>query len=437
MTHIKNKQVVTFLSGSAGELDWILPVLDYLSKLQFEIKIVYLTKHVQQSVEHNRMLSDYINQPNSRVETTSCGGYFPELIEKYGYLMHRINTKLNKPKLLSIFFYIVEKVCERVFIINLPKHILQNGHDCSLIFSEFPSLRRPRDQWIKRVFNKSIFFYFPHSPHVYTEDLNRRYSNPKLEGSNRNNFLLLGHPGDYNKLNETGNFNVPELECICLGHPKYSDLWLSHYQKKANHFRLNANCNKVNILVMSRGVGNYLSKESHKLLVETIIKVVNDQFSDYKLFVKKHPRELDSHWDNMIDQYPSIIFVDEHILQMACKVNFAISFWTSGAMDCFMLGTPVIEFFDPADSVLSQVLDADIPTTIYRKLNIVLPAINEAELKLAVCRITKKDYEVSLNIAHPFFRDLINRSNKWHIELNKILINKSILHKNELLEFNE
>ena len=35
---MKNKKAVAFLSGSAGELDWILPILDHLSNLQFEIK---------------------------------------------------------------------------------------------------------------------------------------------------------------------------------------------------------------------------------------------------------------------------------------------------------------------------------------------------------------------------------------------------------------
>ena len=47
MKIIKNKQAVTFLSGSAGELDWMLPMLDYLSKLKFKIKIIYLSRHVQ------------------------------------------------------------------------------------------------------------------------------------------------------------------------------------------------------------------------------------------------------------------------------------------------------------------------------------------------------------------------------------------------------
>ena len=46
---MKNKQVVVFLSGSAGELDWILPILDYLSKLQFKIKIIFLSRHVKKA----------------------------------------------------------------------------------------------------------------------------------------------------------------------------------------------------------------------------------------------------------------------------------------------------------------------------------------------------------------------------------------------------
>ena len=58
MKIMKNKKAVAFLSGSAGELDWILPILDHLSNLQFEIKIIYLTRHVKKSVDHNSLLRD-------------------------------------------------------------------------------------------------------------------------------------------------------------------------------------------------------------------------------------------------------------------------------------------------------------------------------------------------------------------------------------------
>ena len=55
------------------------------------------------------MLRDYINQPNNKIETISCGGYFTELIEKYGYLLHRINLKLKKTQVIGYFFLMLLK----------------------------------------------------------------------------------------------------------------------------------------------------------------------------------------------------------------------------------------------------------------------------------------------------------------------------------------
>ena len=104
MTIMKNKKAVAFLSGSAGELDWILPILDHLSNLQFEIKIIYLTRHVKKSVNHNSLLRNYIIKPENQIEAISTGDPFVEMIERIGYLAHRINIKLKKPKLLSVFF---------------------------------------------------------------------------------------------------------------------------------------------------------------------------------------------------------------------------------------------------------------------------------------------------------------------------------------------
>ena len=61
MKTIKNKQVVTFLSGSAGELDWMLPILDYLSKLQFKIKIIYLSSKIYINLKSNELITEIIN----------------------------------------------------------------------------------------------------------------------------------------------------------------------------------------------------------------------------------------------------------------------------------------------------------------------------------------------------------------------------------------
>jgi len=426
---MKNKQVVTFLSGSAGELDWILPILDYLSKLQFKIKIIYLSRHVQKSVNHNRMLSDYINQPNNGIETISCGGYFTELIEKYGYLMHRINIKLNKPKLLSIFFYIVEKVCKSFFINNLPKRILQNENDGTLIFSEHPSLRRPRDKWIKQKFNRSIFFYHPHSPHIYATELGFNYSEPDSIDLNKKYFLLLGHPADHFSVDDKSELAAPDLAKVFIGHPKYSNRWLHNYQEAARLFRSSfADRMQTNILVISRGIGSYIDQKSQKDLIETTANVIHNQVPNYKLFVKKHPREFNSHWDNILDEYPSIRIVKDHILDIASKVDFVITFWSSGAMDCFNLGVPTIEYYDPNKNPKQQLPEGDSYTTIYRKLGIVLPANNEEELELAVSRLVSEDYKMPSDAPHSFYSELIFRSNQWDKTIDKILVSHNLIN---------
>ena len=68
------------LSGSAGELDWVLPILDSLLKKGFNLKIIFLTKHSRLSVQKNCMLNDFISQENSQLEIHICGGYFFEKV---------------------------------------------------------------------------------------------------------------------------------------------------------------------------------------------------------------------------------------------------------------------------------------------------------------------------------------------------------------------
>lgn len=429
MKTIKNKQVVTFLSGSAGELDWMLPILDYLSKLQFKIKIIYLSRHVQKSVDHNLLLTNYINQPSNEIEIISCGGFFNELIEKCGYLMHRINIRLKKPRLLSIFFYIVERFCQSIFIIQLPSNILQNEGEGTLIFSESPSLRRPRDKWIKKIFIKSIFFYCPHSPHIYTSDLDRNYPEHDHIDVNKNYFLLMGHPLDYFPVDEGSEYAAPDLEKVFIGHPKYSRQWLHNRQKEARSFRhSSAKRKKLNILIISRGHGSYIDEDSQRHLVETTAEVIQDEVPNYRLFVKKHPREIDSHWDKIINDYPSIKIVDDHILDIASRVDFAITFWSSGAIDCAALGVPVIEFYDPNKHPKQQITVGNNFTTIYRKLRLVHPADDKKELAKAVSDLVRGDSNMQLKKPHSFYNDLMDQSNLWEEKIKEILTTKNLLN---------
>ena len=129
-------------------------------------------------------------------------------------------------------------------------------------------------------------------------------------------------------------------------------------REKSNLFRSSLPIrNEINVLVLSRGSGSYLDEESHANLVEIAIKATLDQKANYNLFIKKHPREEHSHWDAIEDKYPSLTIIDDHIMNIATSVDYVISFWSSGAMDCYALGVPVIELFDPNKHSKQQVPD--------------------------------------------------------------------------------
>ena len=419
----EQKTAIAFLSGSAGELDWILPIIDRLSHRKVNIMIVFLTKHARLSVEANQMLSDYIFLQNKKIQVFFAYGYFSEKIEHLGYLIYRVylKLKLNKSLLGRVFFNVIDKQFRSLFFINLPKSIKSLNEKKCLLFSEYPSLRRPRDRWLKNFFKKSLFFYCPHSPHVYADDLNELSNDAFDLDFSKKYFLLMGHPADFAAVNDNKELSNPNMEKLFIGHPKYSDEWLHNLRESTRKFRsTHHDRQKPNILVLSRGIGSYLDENSHKFLAEKTFNIIFKNFRKFKLIIKKHPREINSHWDKLKDKYDQIEVINDHILSLSTQADFVISFWSSGAMDCFLLGLPVIEFFDPNKNSKQQIFENNSFTTIYRKLGIVIPASSAAELDEAIKRLINNSFSHT-PMTHHFFKDIIMRSNKWSESFDQIL----------------
>lgn len=428
---VKERKVIIFISGSAGELDWVLPILAFLLKEGFNINIIFLTNHARKSVERNKTLSDFINKQNSRIQLAFLGGYFFEKIERLGYLSYRIflKLKLGNISIINKTYRLYDKLFEYSFMTHLPSEIMDFAEEKYLFISEFPSLRRPRNNWIRKKFCSSIFFYCPHSPHIYAEDLDRQSQCADNIDFDKKAFLLLGHPEDFTEINDGRELAACDLQKLFIGHPKYSENWLENLKQTAKVFRSNAETrDKINILVVSRGYGSYLDKDSYAKLVNSTVKAINNRVPNYQLFIKKHPREISSHWDRVKSDYPSVKVVTEHILQLATKVDFVITFWGSGAMDCFSLGVPVIEYWDPNKHSKGQVLERNSYTTIYRKLGVVIPANTEVELEGAISELLAKDFKMPIDGLHPFFIDLMNRSNQWDKVIKKVLVSSKLIN---------
>lgn len=417
-----DKSAIVLLSGSAGELDWILPIIDSLIKNRFVVKMIFLTRHVRNSVKENKMLETYISN-SEKIESIILGSALNEVADKISYLSFRLSLKIKLRKKFHFgrIFNLFDKAFEVLFFSRLPNKIKNLSNRKNLIFMEYPSLRRPRDLWIKNHFGRSLFFYFPHSPHIYTEDIDKTYlENDEIDLSKKQ-FLLLGHPGDFGVINDGNELASASLEKVYIGHPKYSNNWLKGLNDKAQNFRNSmAKRDKVNILVLSRGSGSYLDEEGHSNLVETTINEVSNIIPNYNILVKKHPRETNSHWDKHSNN-SSIKIVNDHILKLAIESDLVISYWTSGAMDCFILGVPVIEYFDPNRFNKQQVPDNSGYTTIYRKLGIAISANTKLELRKSILSLKNCNFKITSNAPHPHYKDLINRSNNWQIKFESIL----------------
>lgn len=427
---IKGPTAIMFMSGSAGELDWVLPILAFLLKKDFNIKVIFLTNHAFKSVKRNKMLNNFISKKNNQVETVILGGYLFEKAERFSYLSYRIflKLKLDKISIINKVYSLYDSIFERFFMYHLPSDITDFKEEKYLFISEFPSLRRPRNNWIRKNFISSIFFYCPHSPHIYAEDLDHQYHEADDVDFGKDAFLLLGHPGDFARVHDGKEFDAPDLQKVFIGHPKYSASWLQNLIDASKAYRSNIKSrDKINILVVSRGFGTYLDETSYMELIDSTMQVIHKNISNYRLFVKKHPRELSSHWDEVIENYPSVEIVNEHVLQLATKVDFVITFWGSGAMDCFCLGVPVIEYWDPNKHYKDQFPEEDSYTTIYRKIGIVLPANTHKELEQAILELLAKNCNIPMDNLHPFFIDLINRSNQWDKVIEKILLSANLI----------
>lgn len=428
------KRAIFFISGSAGELDWVLPILNFLLSKNFNLKIIFLTRHALKSVKQNRMCNDFITQSNPKIEILECGGYFPEKIEFISYLTYRIFLKLRLDQIYIVkqFYSLYDRIFKIFFLRNLPSEILNLRNEKHLFIMEYPSLRRPRDKWIKQNFKNSIFFYCPHSPHIYCKELDKKYGEGELDFK-KNSFLLLGHPGDYQSINDDKELADESLQKVYIGHPKYSNRWLGDLQIAAKKFRSEFSLReKTSILILSRGFGSYLDESSHKKMVETTLEVINKTLPTNKILVKKHPRENPSYWNEILDNNSSVEIVNEHILQLATKADFVISFWGSGAMDCFSMGLPVIEYWNPDTHYKDQVAEGSGYTTIYRKLGIVLPANNAEELKKRINFLVSNNHEFNIKEYHPFFDELLSRSNSWDKTIKRILETHKLIDRNNL-----
>jgi hypothetical protein len=425
----KRKSLV-FLNSSASELDWILPIIEYLLNNSVNIEIIYRTEAANKSVRSNDSLNRYL-ESHAQIKYFKLG-WIARVINLLGFYLYRIKPMLGNSKIFNYCFNILDRILNYIYTGNLSKSVTNDTiNDQYLIFSEIPNLKKSLGSqriWMERSFKQSIFFYCPHSPMIHhLSGLKSAYPCDNYIIPKSSSYILLGGPGDL-KAYENGHYELSRVVPVYIGHPKYSDKWISFFNETSHVSNFNNSNNVVKILIISRGVGCSLTQDQQKSLVSLTIKVIHESFSNYQLIIKKHPRERESYWDIVARQNPSIYFTKEPISKMACTVDFSVAFWSSSVVECCILGMPVIEFFLSTHLLLGAVTSQQ-PGDLSKKFGLGLFADNEDDFRLAVDKITNQDCKVSLETIHPSFQIFLKRANKWEIYFEKILNSNNIFLK--------
>jgi len=421
---MNNKKAIVFLNESAGELEWITPILKYLLNNNFNIGLVYRSELIEKSIENNMTISSFlINHPQIKQHRPTWA--LKKIDKVGGYLYHYIGHKFDKVKLLSYCFGIFDRILGIIYMKNASKGAIKDGvNGRYLVFSQQSNLKRKSNfrAWIEVNFKNSVFIYHPHSPAVYSDKFEEDYPNHDKVSTKKRSYAILGNPGDFDSLESNRNYDVSKVNPVYIGHPKYSDMWTAAFNQGVPVSGCSVPNDIIKILITSHNNNSKLvcTEKEHQSIVSSLVKVFHKNFLNYQVIVKEHPRVTASYWNTVIEQNSSVSFTKRSVLEMACEVDFVISLLSSSPMDCFVVGAPVIEYL-PVKPKIPWCDNLNESNTACRKLGIVLPADNEGELKNAIDKIISKDYRVSLELAHPFFRKIVKRSNEWSTHFEKIL----------------
>lgn len=149
---------------------------------------------------------------------------------------------------------------------------------------------------------------------------------------------------------------------------------------------------KIYIVIFSRPYKNsaYIDYETYEFLLLSSYKIVNKLLPNYKIFIKPHPREVESDILYLINRFKlkNIEINTEHSAVLARDAFLTISLWTSAILDSLSMGIPSIEYFKESKNFLV----AEPEGSPYRKYGI-SSVNNELDLELNIKNIINNSYK--------------------------------------------
>ena len=408
---MKKKKIGIFIRSSAGELEWILPVVHKLISNGADVDLFYLSLRAHKSCNLNSTCRESIVDLKIKEKFILNPKFL--FIHDFLDFLFRASIKLK----FKFFREIIRKFIIKVFF-NFLKFFNTNLN-YEYIFFEI------RD---KALFKKCLqklnarrIFYFPHSPHIYksldqslgTKEKDISFSNEVKE------IYLFGDKNSREFFIDDKSYSNPRKKSLIIGHPKFSNYWVNYLSQLFNKDQnKDQNKDKFNVAILSRGIGNFIDAKEQKILCEQASQALIKNRNINHIWIKYHPREFkNTYWETF--SHPKFSKTTMSVAELLQRVDLVVGFFTSAALDAKIFGIPFIEFYRPNFYNKGQLKHKDGYQTIYKELEIVYSAQDITELDYLLDMATKG--ELNLTEGSSMLNYIFKASDKWWETFKKAL----------------
>jgi len=382
--NMKKLSILILFKGSAGEGDWLLPIVSKFSK-KYNVFTYFKTKRAFSNFKENKIIYLKWKKINNKFYVDNflrC--FFWKIFRK---IFIKLNISYN-----SDFFN------DKIHNINyLKKKFLENNNNnfFKFIFSEFNYPNSWYENALKNNDN-SLVVHYPHSPFItfFKKKYKRKY---KLNGD----ILLLNSKLDKKRWIDF----IPEKKIFSFGIPRFDPIWVRKildFDKKT--FKKN---NKFIITIPYKSYFKTFP-EKKTFLKNHFLEIIKVIMNNPKtvLYIKLHPRMRCEYSKKMIldlsKKYPNrIILTQKHLLNLAkfsdlflCPTN------SSTILDSIYFKTPTLQFQIPIKNI--DLKENFNPYLEQKKISIILRDLKE--LKKIVKSLHKKKIDKRFKIQQLRFK---------------------------------
>lgn len=325
---MKKDSILLLFKGSAGEVDWILPIADKLSK-DLNIYTHFRSKKAFEILKYNKDLFDKWKKINN-------GFYISSIYNNFGWKV--INKILNK--FLNKKFEFLNKKINNIkylkdFFLNKQKNKF-----FKYIFSE-SSYPNGWYESAKKNKDRSLIIHYPHSPFISFQKKKFK-NNYSLNGD----ILLLN---GIEEINRWSNF-INKKKIYTLGIPRYDINWV----KKILNNKKRIHTKNFIISIPYKSFFNLYPSKSKilKIHLENLFRTILS-IKNVIIYIKLHPRLKCDNTIEIIKKLKKtyknkIIITNHHLFLLANNSDLCISPTnTSTILDFIYFNVPTVQYGKP------------------------------------------------------------------------------------------